>query len=175
MIGGSGKDPRLIADAVQQVRAGRNTPAEEHLAALVVADRSKDAAEAGALLAALGLLTPARAGAWRPQDRVRGWARPRSTSPTLPDCGSVRGAQAHHRSGEALCDLCQAWADERHRKTRTPPGSRCGSATGAQMHRGLGEAICEECRVAENAASNSRYIPTGNPVGRPRKSLESIS
>lgn len=61
------------------------------------------------------------------------------------ECGSVQGAQEHHRAGEPLCELCQRWSDERHRRTRVPAGSRCGTPAGAQMHRQLGEKVCERC------------------------------
>ena len=64
---------------------------------------------------------------------------------TGPDCGSIRGAQEHHRAGEPLCELCQRWSDERHASTRVPAGSRCGTPAGAQMHRQLGEKVCERC------------------------------
>lgn len=62
-----------------------------------------------------------------------------------PECGSVQGAQEHHRADEPLCALCQRWSDERHRRTRVPAGSRCGTPAGAQMHRQLGEKVCERC------------------------------
>lgn len=87
---------------------------------------------------------------------------------TVPECGSVRGAQAHYRAGQELCPVCRAWSAERHAKTRTAAGARCGTASGAQMHRNLGERICDRCRQAECDAARGRYTPTGNAPGRPR-------
>lgn len=68
-------------------------------------------------------------------------------SPIAPDCGSRAAAQRHHRTGEALCLVCQTWSDERRRRSSIPPGSRCGMfPEGQRTHRDLGEKVCDRCR-----------------------------
>lgn len=138
----------------------------ERRAALVVCDRATDAQDAAAILRALGLAEPVHARVWRKQDGVLG-PRPKDATTVRRDCGSVPGAQAHHRAGEPLCAVCHAWSEKRHRDTRTPAGAKCATPSGAQMHRSLGEKVCVPCAEAEAAASRARYTPTGKPVGRP--------
>lgn len=141
---------------------------QEQRARLVVAEQlgQTDPAAAFEVLQALGLVPDVSLTGTRQWDRV-GLGR------HYAECGTVPGAQKHHRAGEPLCETCQAWSDERHRRTRVAAGSRCGTPAGAQMHRQLGEIICDRCRQAESAKSSARhaatYVPSPRAPGRPRK------
>lgn len=141
-----------------RARIGRSesTPKEQQRAALVTCDRigARHGREAAAAaLAALDLIKPlaeqrgymqpsASAG---PQPAAARAARPATLTASSPECGTIKGAQAHHRAEEPLCELCEAWSDERHRRTKVAPGSKCGTPAGAQMHRQLGEKVCPRC------------------------------
>lgn len=142
---------------------------DEELAAASVRRHARDAEDQEQLLQALGLAPYESKTGTRPQDRCgMGPRYVEKTSASTIECGSEKGAQAHHRADEPLCPVCQAWAEKRRARSRIPHGSRCGSPAGAQMHRQLGEKICDPCRTAEAAKARARYTPTGNPPGRRR-------
>lgn len=165
---GTTGDPEELTSASDQLTLAPMRAEQEQRARLVVAEQlgESDPGAAYRILQALGLVPDVSLTGTRKHDRV-GLGR------HYAECGTVPGAQAHHRAGEPLCQTCQAWSDERHRRTRVAPGSRCGSAAGAQMHRQLGEIICDRCRQAESAKSSARhaatYVPSPRPPKRPRK------
>lgn len=160
-------------EAFAPERADASGHADEQLreqrdaAVRVVGVHARDEVDERLLLQALGLAPYVSKTGTRPQDRCgMGPKYTPKPSAIMPDCGSEKGAQAHHRADEPLCPVCEAWAEKRRARTRVPHGSRCGTPAGAQMHRQLGEKICGPCHTAENDASRARYTPTGNPPGR---------
>lgn len=161
-------DPAEMTRRSDQLTLAPTTAEQEQRVRLVVAEQlgESDPGAAYRILQALGIAPDISLTGTRKHDRV-GMGR------HYAECGTVPGAQKHHRAGEPLCQTCQAWSDERHRRTRVAPGSRCGSAAGAQMHRQLGEIICDRCRQAESAKSSARhaatYVPSPRPPARPRK------
>lgn len=175
-------DPEKVGAHDAQLRILPVTATDRHHAALVVAERvgATDAPAAYRVLQALGLEPDVSLSGERKWDRVGLGPRygQRAGNPPAPktgleaagpDCGSPKGAQAHHRADEPLCGVCQAWSDERHRRTRVPAGSKCGTASGAQMHRQLGEKVCDRCREAESGASAARHAATYKPKPKPPK------
>lgn len=169
-------DPEKVGAHDAQLRILPVTATDRHHGALVVAERVGAADKPGAyrVLQALGLEPDVSLSGERKWDRVGLGPRYRQRTGSAPapkaaleaadpDCGSPKGAQAHHRADEPLCGLCQSWSDERHRRTRVPAGSKCGTASGAQMHRQLGEKVCDRCHEAESAVSAARHAATYKP------------
>lgn len=140
---------RRVCDAARRAADGASAGIDVRSIAMLLADLE--------LLEGIAL---AKGAFWTaPSDEER--------PPPSLECGSVKGAQAHHRAGEPLCTVCQAWSDERHLRTTIEPGSRCGTPAGAQMHRQLGEKVCGRClaRKQRPAKSTRTFVLAGTGSG----------
>lgn len=89
-------------------------------------------------------------------------------------CGTEAAAKRHVRSGEPLCDVCQAGRDARRKtpyrpKRTTTPGQRCGTKQGYEDHLAHGETTCQPCKDAMAADARRRYALRAAALNPPTK------
>lgn len=72
--------------------------------------------------------------------------------------GTEQSCQAHYKDGTPLCDACQGFYDDQHRRANEISGISCGTPAGNRRHRRLGERICSSCQQAESRRESKRRV-----------------
>lgn len=156
---------RWVFEHLDRINDRLPTPEQYAAVAELLEDRAVDGVELKALRQMFGLeRTPAPRAhpgrvthgcavgvAWHEEQQVpecihcRRWRIARTVHGTEQSC------QAHYQDGEQLCEVCQAFYDERHHtgRRRLPFGDGCGSSAGFRRHIRLGEPVCGPCRDAD--------------------------